>query len=244
MLRHDIALGKVDLDRLMDLAATARELTEDPRSFAQIPAFLKAVLGIDGVMFAVVRVAKGEERVVTLVLPIPQGANPELELEIIGLAQRAESAAEPELWRENLVIRRDVNATHRMLVLVHARIVAETGGTLQVLQLLSTHIAKSIGSTLAWLDSPATLGDPFDKLTEREWVVLCGLNSEDGEKQLADRLGLSPHTLHSHIKAIYRKVGVQGRLPLLQNFHRAQREYRLRVLAGGLGASLADRVAG
>ena len=60
---------------------------------------------------------------------------------------------------------------------------------------------------------PKALGAAFERLTDREWMVLQGLNSDAGEKQLADQLGLSPHTLHSHIKSIYRKVGVQGRLP-------------------------------
>jgi DNA-binding NarL/FixJ family response regulator len=79
---------------------------------------------------------------------------------------------------------------------------------------------------LAWQDSPRLLGSAFERLTEREWVVLRGLNSDDGEKQLADRLSLSPHTLHSHIKSIYRKVGVQGRLPLLLRLNTAIRELR------------------
>ena len=57
-------------------------------------------------------------------------------------------------------------------------------------------------------------------------MVLRGLNSDAGEKQLADQLGLSPHTLHSHIKSIYRKVGVQGRLPLLLRAEEAMRGLR------------------
>jgi len=70
------------------------------------------------------------------------------------------------------------------------------------------------------------------RLTEREWVVLQGLMTEAGEKQLADQLGLSPHTLHSHIKSIYRKVEVQGRLPLLSKVHNVVRERRLARLNG------------
>ena len=58
-------------------------------------------------------------------------------------------------------------------------------------------------------------------------MVLRGLNSDAGEKQLADELGLSPHTLHSHIKSIYRKVGVQGRLPLLLRAEEAMRGLRV-----------------
>src|SRR5512146_2185357 len=70
------------------------------------------------------------------------------------------------------------------------------------------------------------VGKPCDRLTDREWIVLRHLDSDAGEKQLADQLNLSPHTLHSHIKSIYRKVGVQGRLPLLIRFNTALRELR------------------
>jgi DNA-binding NarL/FixJ family response regulator len=92
------------------------------------------------------------------------------------------------------------------------------------------HIASELGKLLrclfVWQANPEALGATFERLTEREWIVLRGLNSEDGEKQLADRLGLSPHTLHSHIKSIYRKVGVQGRLPLLLRLNAAVRDLR------------------
>jgi DNA-binding NarL/FixJ family response regulator len=54
---------------------------------------------------------------------------------------------------------------------------------------------------------------------------------------LAGRLGLSPHTLHSHIKSIYRKVGVQGRLPLLLRAQGAVRALRIRQMNGHSGGA-------
>jgi ATP/maltotriose-dependent transcriptional regulator MalT len=117
---------------------------------------------------------------------------------------------------------------------------------LDLVNLLVSHLSKALFASLNWQVYPTPLGEPFTALTEREWVVLCGLRSDDGEKQLADRLRLSPHTLHSHIKSIYRKLGVQGRLPLLQRLDAAMRDYRVKVfsgLASGTGAQL-DRLAG
>jgi len=48
-------------------------------------------------------------------------------------------------------------------------------------------------------------------LTKREREVLQGVASGLSEKKLADTLSLSPHTIHTHIKKIYRKLQVNSR---------------------------------
>jgi two-component system NarL family response regulator len=48
-------------------------------------------------------------------------------------------------------------------------------------------------------------------LTKREREVLQGIASGFSEKKLADTLSLSPHTIHTHIKKIYRKLQVNSR---------------------------------
>jgi two-component system NarL family response regulator len=48
-------------------------------------------------------------------------------------------------------------------------------------------------------------------LTKREREVLQGVASGLSEKKLADTLSLSPHTVHTHIKKIYRKLQVNSR---------------------------------
>jgi ATP/maltotriose-dependent transcriptional regulator MalT len=121
---------------------------------------------------------------------------------------------------------------HRMLLVVHQR--ANDGqlsaSNAEVLQAVAGHLGKLLTCLLIWISRPEALGAPFDRLTDREWMVLRGLNSECGEKQLADELGLSPHTLHSHIKSIYRKLGVQGRLPMLLRAQEAIRGLRIRQM--------------
>jgi two-component system NarL family response regulator len=48
-------------------------------------------------------------------------------------------------------------------------------------------------------------------LSEREREVLQGVEQGLAYKQIADKLSISPHTVHSHIKRIYEKLQVRNR---------------------------------
>ena len=48
-------------------------------------------------------------------------------------------------------------------------------------------------------------------LTEREVAVLRALAGAESERQIADALFVSFHTLHTHVRSIYRKLGVSTR---------------------------------
>ena len=61
-------------------------------------------------------------------------------------------------------------------------------------------------------------------LTKAEWRVLLALDSDDTEKQIASHLGSTPNTLHSHIKSIYRRLGVQSRLSAIALLRQAERQ--------------------
>ncbi|HEY4328884.1 MAG TPA: LuxR C-terminal-related transcriptional regulator, partial [Phycisphaerae bacterium] len=116
----------------------------------------------------------------------------------------------------------------RVLLVVHLRANENlSADATEILQLVAQQVGKFLGCLMLCSSQPKALGAAFERLTDREWMVLQGLNSDSGEKQLADQLGLSPHTLHSHIKSIYRKVGVQGRLPLLLRAQEASRILRI-----------------
>lgn len=54
-----------------------------------------------------------------------------------------------------------------------------------------------------------------EALAARDEQVLSALKAGLTERQVADALGLSPHTVHSHVKAVYRRVGVKSRAQLL-----------------------------
>ncbi len=62
--------------------------------------------------------------------------------------------------------------------------------------------------------------DPLARLSRREAQTLQLLQEGDHEKHVADRLGLSRHTIHDYIKTIYRKLNVSSQPELMAFLHR------------------------
>jgi len=58
-----------------------------------------------------------------------------------------------------------------------------------------------------------------DELTERELTVLRHLASDLSEREIAAELYLSFNTVHSHVKSIYRKLGVSSRAEAVARIH-------------------------
>ena len=52
-------------------------------------------------------------------------------------------------------------------------------------------------------------------LSPRECGIVRGVFDGDSERRIAERLGLSPHTVHTYLSRIYRKLQVQSREELL-----------------------------
>jgi DNA-binding CsgD family transcriptional regulator len=52
-------------------------------------------------------------------------------------------------------------------------------------------------------------------LPPRQAQVLTGLVAGHSEKEIASQLGLSPHTVHDHVKALYRRFHASGRADLV-----------------------------
>jgi DNA-binding CsgD family transcriptional regulator len=61
-----------------------------------------------------------------------------------------------------------------------------------------------------WRSLAAGLG-----LSPRECGIVRAVFDGDSEKRTAERLGLSPHTVHTYLWRIYRKLQVQSREELL-----------------------------
>lgn len=57
-------------------------------------------------------------------------------------------------------------------------------------------------------------------LSEREKEILRGIEQGLAYKQIADKLSISPHTVHSHIKKIYENLQVQNRQEALSKVRR------------------------
>lgn len=67
-------------------------------------------------------------------------------------------------------------------------------------------------------DSPADSTINPAVLSQRQQQTLNLLLAGCSEKQVAERLGLSPHTVHVHVRGVYRRLGVNTRAELLSRF--------------------------
>ena len=79
-----------------------------------------------------------------------------------------------------------------------------------VVGLAHREVAHLVGHRLARFADPSP-----DDLTPRVRQVLAHLLDGDGDKRIAVRLNLSPHTINEYIKVIFRHFGVRARSELL-----------------------------
>ena len=123
---------------------------------------------------------------------------------------------------------RRIDALHKMVLILHwgKRCPMMSVDFMDLLNGVCDSLAKSLRVLLAWREKPELLGGVFHTFTPAQWQVLCQLCSDLSEKELAASLNISPHTLHSHIKATYQKLGVRGRLSAVRHLRQAVRHYR------------------
>jgi DNA-binding NarL/FixJ family response regulator len=97
----------------------------------------------------------------------------------------------------------DATARKRQMVAELCRLLGEqvNGGAQSAVQ------RKSIASVIAEL-----------RLSPRVQQTLERLLVGDSEKQVANQMGVSPHTVHCHVKALYRRLNVSSRGELLAHF--------------------------
>ena len=77
----------------------------------------------------------------------------------------------------------------------------------------------------SWVSAMVSL-----KLSPRERQILESLiGGADGESLIAERLGMSPRTVHTHVERLYRKLHVTSRSQLLVSLFV---EYAAQVKAG------------
>jgi DNA-binding CsgD family transcriptional regulator len=240
----------------MDISASLADYTRSPEDFRHIPAYLARTFDAHPVTLAVVQTVRDGALVLLSAFSGDQ-APASLEQDLLNIHQQTRplSAQDGPTLRpmaqiglsadaadggggsagglggsgRAMVFTYSIDEAFRMLLIVQQRAGDPhlSADLTDVLQLVAQQLGKFLEPLVIWMARPELFGKPFNDLTDREWMVLRHLNSDAGEKQLADQLGLSPHTLHSHIKAIYRKVGVQGRLPLLLKAQEAMRDLRL-----------------
>ncbi len=233
------------VEKLMEISTALAEYTRSLEACEKIPPLLSAALDIGPVTLAVIEQRpEREARVLHLSCSAELAGERAGQSEILQLLGETETGyCEVDIPGQSVfpragVFTRCINRSHRMCLMVHqsADQTSPAPTAMHAICLIAGLLAKLLCCTCACAEDPGALGTPFNRLTGREWMVLQNLNSEDGEKQLADRMHLSAHTLHSHIKSIYRKVGVQGRLSLLLRLQEAQRELRAAGIVPHLAA--------
>lgn len=82
---------------------------------------------------------------------------------------------------------------------------------------------RTVGATIRGEPVPPSDPTPMPNLSPRMKQTLQHLLAGDSEKQIAGRLGLSPHTVHVYVKALYKGFDVASRGELLARFVRLPR---------------------
>jgi|SRR5581483_7472193 len=81
-------------------------------------------------------------------------------------------------------------------------------------------LVRLFHSQIGWTFRVSSATDPSQsmRLSPRQQQTLRHLLAGDSEKQIAQKIARSQHTVHTHIKAIYRHLGVSSRGELLSLF--------------------------
>jgi DNA-binding CsgD family transcriptional regulator len=245
------------IETVIDLAVALIDYTQAPERCRDIPQFLGKALGVNDLTLAIVCAAAADPRIILCCSSMDHSTEEQrqiLECQLVDVHRRyryesrddksefahvlhvrnaGSGDASPDLSPSlgTVVFARSIDPDHDLLIMI--RRTAGAGEfqfeVIEDLQILTNELAKQFQCTLAWQRCRANLGKPFSELTDQEWNVLRALMSDASEKQLAHRLDMRPHTLHSRIKSVYRKLGVNGRLPMIQKLNAAISEMRIKI---------------
>ena len=214
------------VEMLMDIATTLADYTQSVEQCRKVPSYLSRVLELEPITLAVVRQGGEGEAEIVVLSSSGQVATGEAGADFHKNILEIHEQTRPLTLRDGPMIRpgitgqdkgfsmvdvhhlamypralvavRTVDESHRMFLIVHQRAdgVSPSTRVTDTLLMAARQLAKLLRCVVASISRPETLGGPFDRLTEREWMVLRGLNSDQGEKQLlADQLNLfSPPT--------------------------------------------------
>ncbi len=82
----------------------------------------------------------------------------------------------------------------------------------------ASHISTATPLSPAGVYTPQSPASLLAKLSRTEQQVLSYLRSRYTEREIASRMRRSPHTVHVHVKNIYRKLSINSRKELLSMF--------------------------
>ena len=154
----------------------------------------------------------------------------------VSLAARGRPGdALPLIERGAAFLRSGGQPTEVAMALLHQGLVLRTLGERERAQAVITEARSLIGScpdpgilagrlTAAWQSPRPSTRSGGQDLTERELRVLELLKSDLCEREIGRELYVSHNTVHSHVRSIYRKLGVSSRA------HALERTRELRLL--------------
>jgi len=253
MYTHTPSTSMNQTGLMMTIAATLSDLTKSLILCQGIPSYLSRVLNLEPITLAVLRESPaGDDSSLLLFctsITIAPDASELLRRDMLNIARQPEedlsgieSAIHPALdfttasdevqlkdFTRATRFTQRIDAEHRMILVLHQRdesqpLSSETYGKLEI---ISRQLARLLSCLVAWHTHPSTFGDEFKNITAREFEILEGLETDMGEKQLAGNMHLSSHTLHSHVKSIYRRLGVQSRLSAIKRIEASRFRWRI-----------------
>jgi DNA-binding NarL/FixJ family response regulator len=84
-------------------------------------------------------------------------------------------------------------------------------GDLPMSRAMAAEVVRSLAGDRRRTGSGKAAGDPFGELSDRERQVLHQLAEGLTDREIADRLGISPRTVETHVGSIRNKLGVKNR---------------------------------
>jgi len=84
-------------------------------------------------------------------------------------------------------------------------------GDLPMSRAMAAEVVRSLAGDRRRISSGKAAGDPLAELSDRERQVLHQLAEGLTDREIADRLGISPRTVETHVGSILHKLGVKNR---------------------------------
>ena len=84
-------------------------------------------------------------------------------------------------------------------------------GDLPMSRAMAAEVVRSLAGDRRRIGSAKAVDDPFGELSDREGQVLHQLAEGLTDREIANRLGISPRTVETHVGSILHKLGVKNR---------------------------------